>query len=47
MDRRTFIKKAGVTGAGAAAASTLAAPALAQTAPKISWRCTSSFPKAL
>ena len=47
MDRRAFIRKAGLAGAGAAAATSLAAPAIAQTAPKISWRCTSSFPKAL
>ncbi len=47
MDRRSFIRKAGLAGAGAAAATTLAAPAIAQTAPKITWRCTSSFPKAL
>ena len=30
MDRRSFIKKAGITAGGAAAASTLAAPAIAQ-----------------
>ncbi len=47
MDRRSFIKKAGFAGAGAAAATTLAAPAIAQESPKISWRCTSSFPKSL
>ncbi|MCB1420657.1 MAG: TRAP transporter substrate-binding protein [Notoacmeibacter sp.] len=47
MDRRTFIKKAGFAGAGAAAATTLAAPAIAQENPKITWRLTSSFPKAL
>jgi TRAP-type mannitol/chloroaromatic compound transport system substrate-binding protein len=47
MDRRSFITRAGLAGAGAAAATTLAAPAIAQTAPKISWRVTSSFPKAL
>ena len=47
MDRRTFITKAGLAGAGAAAASTLAAPAIAQSMPKVTWRCTSSFPKAL
>ena len=47
MDRRSFIKKAGVAGAGAAAATTLAAPALAQTMPKVTWRCSSGFPKAL
>ncbi len=47
MDRRSFIKKAGFAGAGAAAATTLAAPAIAQSMPKVTWRCTSSFPKAL
>lgn len=47
MDRRSFIKKAGIAGAGAAAATTLAAPAIAQSMPKVTWRCTSSFPKAL
>ncbi|WP_026480497.1 TRAP transporter substrate-binding protein [Ahrensia sp. 13_GOM-1096m] len=47
MDRRSFIKKAGVTGAGAAVASTLAAPAIAQETPKVTWRCSSGFPKSL
>jgi TRAP-type mannitol/chloroaromatic compound transport system substrate-binding protein len=47
MDRRSFIRKAGFAGAGAAAATTLAAPAIAQSMPKVSWRVTSSFPKAL
>jgi TRAP-type mannitol/chloroaromatic compound transport system substrate-binding protein len=47
MDRRSFIKNAGLGGIGAAAATTLAAPAIAQSSPKITWRCTSSFPKAL
>ena len=47
MDRRSFIRKAGATGAGAAAVTTLAAPAIAQSAPKINWRITSSFPKSL
>ena len=47
MDRRSFIKKTGAVGAGAAAASTLAAPAIAQENPKITWRLTSSFPKSL
>ena len=41
------LSKAGVIGVGAVAASTLAAPAIAQSMPKITWRCTSSFPKAL
>ncbi len=47
MDRRSFIRKAGATGVGAAAATALAAPAIAQSNPKITWRLTSSFPKSL
>jgi len=46
MDRRSFFKKAGVAGVGAGAVA-LAAPAIAQSAPKVTWRCTSSFPKSL
>ena len=46
MDRRSFIRK-GALGGAAAAAAGLAAPALAQSAPKVSWRLTSSFPKSL
>jgi len=44
MDRRSFLTKAAIGGVGAA---TLAAPAVAQSAPKVTWRLTSSFPKAL
>jgi TRAP-type mannitol/chloroaromatic compound transport system substrate-binding protein len=47
MDRRSFLTKATVGGAAAAGAATLAAPALAQSAPKVTWRLTSSFPKSL
>jgi len=47
MDRRSFLTKAAIGGVGAAAASTLAAPAIAQEQPKITWRITSSFPKSL
>lgn len=47
MDRRSFITKAGAAGVGAAAATTLAAPAIAQSSPKVTWRLTSSFPKSL
>ena len=43
MDRRSFLTTAG-TGL---AATTLAAPAIAQSAPELKWRCTSSFPKSL
>ena len=44
MDRRKFIKSAG---AGAAASAAIAAPAVAQSMPKVSWRLTSSYPKSL
>jgi TRAP-type mannitol/chloroaromatic compound transport system substrate-binding protein len=43
MKRRNFL----TTAALGSAAATLAAPALAQTAPKVSWRLTSGFPKSL
>ena len=46
MDRRTFLKKAGLA-TGAAGATAIAAPAVAQSMPKITWRLTSSFPKSL
>jgi TRAP-type mannitol/chloroaromatic compound transport system substrate-binding protein len=38
---------AGLMAGAAASASTLAAPAIAQSAPKLSWRLTSSYPKSL
>src|ERR1700720_3968697 len=44
MKRRDFIK---VTGLGAAAAATIAAPAIAQSMPEIKWRMTTSWPKSL
>jgi TRAP-type mannitol/chloroaromatic compound transport system substrate-binding protein len=47
MDRRSFIRRAGVIGAGAASSTVLAAPAVAQENPKITWKMTSSFPKTL
>ena len=47
MDRRRFLKQAATAGAGAATAATLAAPAIAQEQPQITWRLTSSFPKNL
>ncbi len=46
MNRRSFMKKAGVVGTGAAATA-LAAPAIAQENPEITWRLASSFPKSL
>ncbi|RTL51289.1 MAG: twin-arginine translocation signal domain-containing protein [Bradyrhizobiaceae bacterium] len=44
MKRRDFLK---VSAAGAAAATAVASPAIAQSAPEIKWRLTSSFPKSL
>ena len=44
MDRRGFMRKAGVA---AAAVPALASPAIAQSSPELKWRMTSSFPKAL
>jgi TRAP-type mannitol/chloroaromatic compound transport system substrate-binding protein len=43
MERRSFLKKAGV----GLAAGAVAAPAIAQNAPTIKWRIASSFPKSL
>jgi TRAP-type mannitol/chloroaromatic compound transport system substrate-binding protein len=43
MKRREFLKAAGIGVAGSA----VAAPAIAQSAPEVKWRLTSSFPKAL
>ncbi len=43
MKRRSFLTSAGV----GVAASTLAAPAIAQSQPEIHWRLASSFPKSL
>jgi TRAP-type mannitol/chloroaromatic compound transport system substrate-binding protein len=45
MDRRSFIKNAGLVAGGAA--TTIAAPAIAQSAPTVKWRLTSAFPKSL
>src|SRR5512139_2164881 len=44
MKRRDFIK---VTGLAAAGATTLAAPAIAQSMPEIRWRMPTSWPKSL
>ncbi len=43
MKRRTFLKGGAVAGA----TTLVAAPAIAQSAPEIKWRLTSSFPKSL
>src|SRR5712672_2638695 len=47
MQRRKFLRTAGVGGATIAAAGTLAAPAIAQSMPEVKWRLASSFPKSL
>src|SRR5215831_18739776 len=46
VSRRKFIKAAGAATAGVAATS-VAAPALAQSMPEIKWRQTTSWPKSL
>jgi TRAP-type mannitol/chloroaromatic compound transport system substrate-binding protein len=47
LDRRSFLTRASIGGAAAAAGTTLAAPAIAQEAPTVTWRMASSFPKSL
>src|ERR1700755_1809791 len=47
MERRKFLRTAGVGAAATATAAALAAPAIAQSAPELNWRITSSFPKSL
>src|SRR6187549_559865 len=47
MQRRKFIRTAGIGTAAVAATGTLAAPAIAQSSPELKWRLTSSFPKSL
>ena len=46
MERRSFLKKAGV-GLAAGAAGAASMPAIAQNAPVLKWRLASSFPKSL
>ena len=50
VDRRRFLKSGAATAAGAGlvtAAVGVTAPAIAQSAPDLKWRLTSSFPKSL
>ena len=48
LDRRSFLTRASIGGAAAAAGGTaLAAPAIAQDMPSINWRMASSFPTSL
>lgn len=46
MDRRSFLTKASVGGVAAGAVA-LAAPAIAQESPTVTWRVASGFPKSL
>jgi len=47
VNRRRFLKTAAVAGVSAAGATTLAAPAIAQSTPNVKWRQTTSWPKSL
>jgi len=47
MQRRKFLRSAGVGAAATAVTSAVAAPAIAQSMPELNWRLTSSFPKSL
>ncbi|HTR83771.1 MAG TPA: TRAP transporter substrate-binding protein [Reyranella sp.] len=47
MQRRKFLRTAGVGSAAVATTAVLAAPAIAQSMPELKWRLTSSFPKSL
>jgi TRAP-type mannitol/chloroaromatic compound transport system substrate-binding protein len=46
-NRRSFVKNAGLAAAAVGGSATIAAPAIAQSAPELKWRLTSGFPKAL
>src|SRR5438445_4748211 len=47
MQRRKFLRSAGMGGGAVVTVGTLAAPAIAQTMPELKWRLASSFPKSL
>src|SRR5256885_10912089 len=47
MQRRKFLRTGALGAAGVASASSLAAPAIAQSMPELKWRLASSFPKSL
>ena len=47
MQRRKFLRTAGVGAAATVTTAAIAAPAIAQSAPELNWRMTSSFPKSL
>src|SRR5512136_1130350 len=47
MQRRKFMRSAGIGGGAVVAAGALAAPAIAESMPELKWRLASSFPKSL
>ena len=47
MQRRKFLRTAGLGAGGVASVSMLSAPAVAQSMPEVKWRLASSFPKSL
>jgi len=47
LKRRSFLKGAGLAAAGGIATTSIAMPAIAQSAPEVNWRMVSSFPKSL
>jgi TRAP-type mannitol/chloroaromatic compound transport system substrate-binding protein len=47
MQRRKFLRSTALAAGGVVSASTVAAPAIAQSMPELKWRLTSSFPKSL
>ena len=47
MQRRKFLRSAGIGAAATATTAAFAAPAIAQSSPELKWRLASSFPKSL
>src|ERR1700730_3743827 len=47
MQRRKFLRSAGIRAPAPATTAALAAPAIAQSSPELKWRLASSFPKSL
>src|SRR5690349_11255692 len=47
MQRRKFLRTAGLGAGGVVSVSALSAPAIAQSMPELKWRMASSFPKSL
>jgi TRAP-type mannitol/chloroaromatic compound transport system substrate-binding protein len=47
MQRRKFLRSAGIGAATAVTAGSIAAPAIAESSPELKWRLASSFPKSL